>query len=797
MKKFIIIITTLLSALACTNLDDILEQLRDHEQRIQKIEALCTQLNSNVEAIQTILAALEQNDYITDITKITEAGVEIGYSITFAKGGTVNIYHGSNGTDAPAPKIGIRKASDGEYYWTSNDEWLTDESGEKIPASVPNDPDGKFITPSFRIAEGVWYISYDGGNTWQLMRKFDDNAVQTFQEVKYTDKYMYITLSSGEMIAIRLYKAESVVNFWDITDIDGLFADGKYRLESGEVYDENSSYNKSYPSTDKIYINGYDGKFKLDLQSGKTYRWQFVPYYEYGWLKMSAPWGAKSAPSGFSGKKWWFYDAQDNLIANDSKTSNDDGVNLMTIPEGAVYMRFMGWGYAQYPIQLKPIYSTLMVTEGEEEYTEYISPDAYVDFEGKENNSFACYCDFKDEVLSIVYHYNETNDMMVKLRRKGPNSIVDISEWSLLPRTKNGNVQNDIDRGIINVTRWGSDFHGPFNCLMAEHNPLNDLGADANGNKPPGFTGGNHGYKNSGASISNDPQNTPTGRSGVFRVFTDGVELHPDSEGRYCNRINIYWENFVQGQNTVLPDGNGREILQETHEVEFKDGRFSEEVRLLPLEAIRITTYYGIQGMTIQSVFGDCIIYGGSTSQESNRKLYATSVNARSKCSDAYQALCIGPEHTLFMEIDPTYDLGSRWGYKVTTGDISSIFCNAGEKLYFHLIRSVGGLQMMQGSSYAYRCSYGVKPTVNHLAVRAINNILTNIDEKTGNPDVAIVGSRTYLYYTPQEGHTLPDEIAVENSAYEWNPDNGELILHSITASVTEKVNITIKGTSE
>ena len=116
MKKLIIIITALLSALACTNLDDILEQLRDHEQRIQKLETLCTQLNSNVEAIQTILTALEQNDYITDITKITEAGIEIGYSITFAKGGTVNIYHGSNGTDASSPKIGIRKASDGEYY---------------------------------------------------------------------------------------------------------------------------------------------------------------------------------------------------------------------------------------------------------------------------------------------------------------------------------------------------------------------------------------------------------------------------------------------------------------------------------------------------------------------------------------------------------------------------------------------------------------------------------------------------------------------------------------------------------
>jgi hypothetical protein len=206
MKKLIIIITALLSALACTNLDDILEQLRDHEERIQKLEVLCTQLNSNVEAIQTILTALEQNDYITDITKITEAGIEIGYSITFAKGGTVNIYHGSNGSDAPAPKIGIRKASDGEYYWTSGDEWLTDDQGEKIPASVPNDPDGKYITPLFRVAENIWYISYDNGNTWKAIEKVGEETDkvndQFFESVIYDSEYLTLTLSDGTEVKI-------------------------------------------------------------------------------------------------------------------------------------------------------------------------------------------------------------------------------------------------------------------------------------------------------------------------------------------------------------------------------------------------------------------------------------------------------------------------------------------------------------------------------------------------------------------------------------------------------------------
>lgn len=127
MRRVIYITIAAISALvSCSTFDHsaILEQLRDHEERIQKLEVLCNQLNSNVEAMQTVLAALESNDYVTDIVKMMEDGAEIGYSITFAKGGTINIYHGQSGADGNAPKIGIRKASDGEYYWTSGDEWL-------------------------------------------------------------------------------------------------------------------------------------------------------------------------------------------------------------------------------------------------------------------------------------------------------------------------------------------------------------------------------------------------------------------------------------------------------------------------------------------------------------------------------------------------------------------------------------------------------------------------------------------------------------------------------------------------
>ena len=75
MKKVFIIITAIISIISCTNLDEVWNELRNHEERIQKLGALCNKLNSNIEAMQAVLTALEQNDYVTDIVKVVENGI--------------------------------------------------------------------------------------------------------------------------------------------------------------------------------------------------------------------------------------------------------------------------------------------------------------------------------------------------------------------------------------------------------------------------------------------------------------------------------------------------------------------------------------------------------------------------------------------------------------------------------------------------------------------------------------------------------------------------------------------------
>ena len=148
MKKIITILFVFaLVSLSCTRYEEIWQRLNDHEKRIEQLEKQCRELNSNVIAIQTALTAVRENDHVTEVMKVMENGVEAGYSIPFAKAGTVTLYHGMDGA---TPKIGIKKAADGVYYWTSGDEWMTSDDGAKIPATV-SDPDSGYVTPQFRV----------------------------------------------------------------------------------------------------------------------------------------------------------------------------------------------------------------------------------------------------------------------------------------------------------------------------------------------------------------------------------------------------------------------------------------------------------------------------------------------------------------------------------------------------------------------------------------------------------------------------------------------------------------------
>ena len=210
-KLFAFLCTAIVLSLSACQQEDIWNKLNEHDQRIQKLEEQCSKLNTNIESLHTMLLALQQNESVTDVSKIIEGGVEVGYSITFSKFGTISIYNGDNGS---TPMVGIKKHTDGLYYWTLNGEWITNEQGDMISASV----NGDHIVPQFRITDGVWYVSYDNGKNWEKVDLPENKEDKFIKSVTQDESFVYFTYADGTKISLQKSTSKYATAFTDAED---------------------------------------------------------------------------------------------------------------------------------------------------------------------------------------------------------------------------------------------------------------------------------------------------------------------------------------------------------------------------------------------------------------------------------------------------------------------------------------------------------------------------------------------------------------------------------------------------
>ena len=214
--------------------------------RVTALEEQCKQMNTNISSLQTIVTALQNNDYVTGVAPITQNGVEIGYTISFSKSGSITIYHGkdgsngldgsdgsdgSDGASGSTPVVGVKQDTDGVYYWTLNGEWLLNDSGEKVKAISTDGKDGEDgqdgtngkdgkdgITPQLKIENGYWYVSYNNGESWESLGKATGDNGQDgangadgaagsdgdsfFQSVTQDENNVIFTLADGTVITV-------------------------------------------------------------------------------------------------------------------------------------------------------------------------------------------------------------------------------------------------------------------------------------------------------------------------------------------------------------------------------------------------------------------------------------------------------------------------------------------------------------------------------------------------------------------------------------------------------------------
>ena len=254
MKKLLILLAAGALCACGDEYDDrqLTERVDRLEGRIVRLEELCKQMNTNISSLQTIVTALQGNDYVTGVTPVMNNGAIIGYTIAFTKSAPVTIYHGADGKDGldgsdgkdgkdgkdgRTPVVGVRQDADGLYYWTLDGDWLLDGSGAKIRAEgrdgkdgapgadgedgadgQPGAPgkDGKDgVTPQLKIENGYWYVSTDDGATWTNLGKATGedgkdgangsdgkDGDSMFRSVTQDDENVYFMLADGETIVL-------------------------------------------------------------------------------------------------------------------------------------------------------------------------------------------------------------------------------------------------------------------------------------------------------------------------------------------------------------------------------------------------------------------------------------------------------------------------------------------------------------------------------------------------------------------------------------------------------------------
>ena len=219
MKKLFILLSVItLSLASCSDYDDVAlwNKSQDIDTRLTTLEELCEQLNTNISSLQTIVIALQNNVYVTGTTPLMKDGKEIGYTITFSKGNPITIYHGKDGQDGEdgtTPTIGVKKDTDGVYYWTLNGEFIVVDGG-KIKAEGKDGTNGtNGTTPQFKIENDYWFVSYDNGANWtQLSKATGEDGIggdSMFSGVDYetSTDYVIFTLSNGAQIKLPTWSA--------------------------------------------------------------------------------------------------------------------------------------------------------------------------------------------------------------------------------------------------------------------------------------------------------------------------------------------------------------------------------------------------------------------------------------------------------------------------------------------------------------------------------------------------------------------------------------------------------------
>lgn len=189
---------------------------------------------------------------------------------------------------------------------------------------------------------------------------------------------------------------------------------------------------------------------------------------------------------------------------------------------------------------------------------------------------------FEDDVVRIFSaNYAKDTDLECVIRRKSGNNLPDIYGWYRC-QNSSGVVLTE-PSNETDIVAGTTDFLSP--SIVYAKNNVNGSFPDFTSGK---LTGGWHMYNN--AVYGNY---SSTARNVSYKVFCDGVQLNNSDKVR-GNSVVVEIINRLQGSNTELENGGGREIIEQKWILRFKNDIVDVQSEITALEDVEYSSLLGI-----------------------------------------------------------------------------------------------------------------------------------------------------------------------------------------------------------
>ena len=285
--------------------------------------------------------------------------------------------------------------------------------------------------------------------------------------------------------------------------------------------------------------------------------------------------------------------------------------------------------------------------------------------------------------------YDEDKDFQIKFYGVGINNLYQFGDFGIIKNNQNC-VSDKIDKDV-NVQNNGTDWFSPY-VLKA----INNANGDYTGSSIP-FTGGIHGYGGSTTGA------TPTAKTINLKVKVNGRYVTGNFK-TYARFVEIEWDNYIQGANTQLNVGGGREIIKEHIHLTFNGIRWEVENEITALEDVAFSRFYGLQSYNFTGYSGQTQYLGSSV----NKGKYLTTTS--NDCGDkkCRTIKIIGNEHICEYGI---YNEGLG-DFELNTLNYSA-FNTTSKKSYFNLIYNTNySVSLLQGESLMFKGYYKFYPKI-------------------------------------------------------------------------------------